>query len=131
MYATINNSLEIQELINIYRTILSYIENFYKVTQIIELMVTFRNIGPTSNSPVQLKTDIKFFNNLKLTDYQEYLVKFNNKWSLKDVTLEYLQADCISLHQVLISFGNLIFDNYKIDINSTLIIAIPVLKGSR
>jgi len=48
----------------------------------------------------------EYFSNITLTDYNDYCEKYNNNWSLKDVTLEYLKADCISLHQILLTFGS-------------------------
>ena len=54
--------------------------------------------------------DIKYFNKLKLKDFNEYKNKFDNNWSLRDETIKYCEIDCISLHQVIFKFTFMIFD---------------------
>ena len=54
--------------------------------------------------------DIKYFNKLKLKDFNEYKNKFDNNWSLRDETIKYCEIDCISLHQVIFKFTEMIFD---------------------
>ena len=53
-----------------------------------------------------------------ITEYNSY--KMNNfpyhDWNLKQVSIDYCQKDCISLHQVLIKFSQLIWDKYNINI---------------
>jgi DNA polymerase type B, organellar and viral len=64
----------------------------------------------------------KYFNKSEVTleDYNNYCKQFINKpWSLKDETLKYVDIDCIALHQILIKFGNIIFDRWGIDIKTT------------
>lgn len=61
--------------------------------------------------------EYKFFDNKKvsLSDYNNYLERFNNDWSLKNETLKYCTRDCITLHQILIKFCNLIWDTFGVD----------------
>lgn len=64
----------------------------------------------------------KYFNKseVSLEDYNKYSNLFQNKlWSLKNETLKYVDIDCIALHQILIKFGNMIFDMWGIDIKTT------------
>nr|YP_010852503.1 DNA polymerase [Aureoboletus raphanaceus]WGL38732.1 DNA polymerase [Aureoboletus raphanaceus] len=64
----------------------------------------------------------KYFNHseVSLDDYNNYCELFRGKsWSLKDETLKYADIDCIALHQILIKFGNMIFDRWGIDIKHT------------
>lgn len=49
-------------------------------------------------------------------DYNEYSSKYNNNWNLKDISTLYCIQDCVSLHQVLIKFSNLIWDKYQVNI---------------
>jgi hypothetical protein len=41
-------------------------------------------------------------------------------WSFKDESIKYNLIDCITLHQVLTKFVDLIFNNFKVDAHSTL-----------
>nr|YP_010134861.1 DNA polymerase [Xerocomus impolitus]QWM94549.1 DNA polymerase [Xerocomus impolitus]QWM97181.1 DNA polymerase [Xerocomus impolitus]UHB41864.1 DNA polymerase [Xerocomus impolitus] len=64
----------------------------------------------------------KYFNHseVSLDDYKNYCSLFENKsWSLKTETLKYVDIDCIALHQILIKFGNIIYDRWGIDIKHT------------
>jgi hypothetical protein len=51
-------------------------------------------------------------------EYNHY--KLNNfpffDWNLKQISIDYCNKDCISLHQVLIKFSQLIWDKYHINI---------------
>jgi hypothetical protein len=53
-----------------------------------------------------------------VTEYNSYVI--NNfpyhDWNLKKESIKYCQLDCISLHQVLIKFSQLIWDKYHINI---------------
>lgn len=64
----------------------------------------------------------KYFNKseVSLEDYNNYCSQFVNKsWSLKTETLKYVDIDCIALHQILIKYGNMIFNKWSIDIKHT------------
>ena len=64
----------------------------------------------------------KYFNSseVSLDDYNNYCKQFIGKsWSLKEETLKYVDIDCIALHQILIKFGNIIYDRWGIDIKHT------------
>ena len=63
---------------------------------------------------------IKFFKrDLDISEYLKYELSIgDNKWSLKDETIKYCIQDCISLHQVLSRFNELIFDKYNLNINN-------------
>jgi hypothetical protein len=49
-------------------------------------------------------------------EYQSYASNFNNNWEIKDISTKYCLIDCISLHQVLIKFSDLIWDKYHVNI---------------
>jgi hypothetical protein len=54
--------------------------------------------------------EFKYFDNkIKLSEYNDYISKFNNNWNLRDETIKYCNIDCISLYQVIFKFSNLIF----------------------
>jgi len=64
----------------------------------------------------------KYFNlsEVSLENYNNYCKQFKDKsWSLKDETLKYVDIDCIALHQILIKFGNMIYNMWGIDIKHT------------
>jgi hypothetical protein len=62
--------------------------------------------------------DFKYFDGITLNEYLDYCINFkNNNWSLRTEAIKYCNCDCISLHQILIKFNQLIFDNFKININ--------------
>jgi len=64
----------------------------------------------------------KYFNNseVSLDDYNNYCKQFTGKsWILREETLKYVDIDCIALHQILIKFGNIIYDRWGIDIKHT------------
>jgi hypothetical protein len=64
----------------------------------------------------------KYFNQseVSLEGYNNYCKQFADKsWSLKNETLKYVDIDCIALHQILIKFGNIIYDRWGIDIKHT------------
>nr|YP_010137131.1 hypothetical protein KYW48_mgp12 [Tylopilus plumbeoviolaceoides]QWM97170.1 hypothetical protein [Tylopilus plumbeoviolaceoides] len=66
--------------------------------------------------------DYKYFNHseVSLEDYNNYCKGFIGKsWSLKDETLKYVDIDCIALHQILIKFGDTIYNMWGIDIKHT------------
>ena len=50
-----------------------------------------------------------FGNKTNYEEYKEYYSKFN-RWNLKKETINYCEIDCISLHQVIFKFSELIFD---------------------
>jgi hypothetical protein len=52
--------------------------------------------------------DIKYFNNISLDNYNNYKSKFLN-WNLKKEAIKYCELDCISLHQVITKFAEMIF----------------------
>jgi len=64
--------------------------------------------------------DYKYFKkNLDINEYIQYLLKFVYvKWDLKNETIQYCNQDCISLYQVLITFNQLIFDQFQLNINN-------------
>jgi DNA polymerase type B, organellar and viral len=60
----------------------------------------------------------KYFDNITIFEYLDYCINFNNdNWSLRDEAIKYCKQDCISLHQILIKFSELIFDKFKVNIN--------------
>lgn len=67
-----------------------------------------------------------YFFNLDIDSYMEYCDKFTNGiWNLKKEAIKYCQLDCISLHQVLIKYSNLIFNNFQLNI--TKFVSLPSL----
>jgi len=62
--------------------------------------------------------EFKYFDKVSKKDYQDYLNSFSGKtWNLEAETIKYCVMDCISLHQVMIKFSEMIFNLFEIDIN--------------
>jgi DNA polymerase type B, organellar and viral len=89
-----------------------------------ELSNSFKIDSPKSYFPYLLNDlnykgefpNYEFFTNLSLTEYLNIKNKYSNKiWSFKDEAIKYCELDCISLHQVLTKFSNLIFNEFKVD----------------
>ena len=41
-------------------------------------------------------------------------------WNFKDEAIKYCKLDCLSLYQVLTKFKDLIYNEFKIDVNKAL-----------
>jgi hypothetical protein len=58
----------------------------------------------------------ELFTSLSLTEYLNLKNQYSNKiWSFKDEAIKYCELDCVSLHQVLTKFSELIFNEFKVD----------------
>nr|QWO71449.1 DNA polymerase [Lyophyllum shimeji] len=61
--------------------------------------------------------DFKYFNNINLLDYKDYVKSFNNgNWNAKIETIKYLEKDILSLYEVVNNFNNIIFNKFNINI---------------
>jgi DNA polymerase type B, organellar and viral len=54
--------------------------------------------------------DIKFFKNINLKNYKNYISSHNSLWNLKNESIRYCNLDCISLYQIIFKFNQMIFD---------------------
>lgn len=72
------------------------------------LFVNENNLDYIGNVP----EFIYFGNKTNYEEYKEYYSKFNI-WNLKEETIKYCEIDCISLHQVIFKFSELIFDLFQ------------------
>lgn len=54
--------------------------------------------------------DFKFFDKVNKDEYNIYKSNFKNNWSLRNEAVKYCELDCVSLHQVIFKFTELIFD---------------------
>jgi DNA polymerase type B, organellar and viral len=54
--------------------------------------------------------DIKYFKDIDLKSYKNYISNYNGLWNLKNETIRYCNLDCISLYQILFKFNNMIFE---------------------
>jgi hypothetical protein len=62
--------------------------------------------------------NFKYFINITIDQYNEYIKLYNNNWSLKKETINYCLQDCISLYQVIEKFNILIFNKYQLNIHN-------------
>lgn len=61
---------------------------------------------------------LEYFDNVSIDKYNEYVKKYNKKWNMKYVVLDYCIKDCISLYQVISKFKDLIDNKFKVDMQS-------------
>jgi hypothetical protein len=60
--------------------------------------------------------EYKYFTSISLNEYLTIKNQFNNKiWSFKKEAVKYCELDCVSLHQVISKFSELVFNNFKTD----------------
>jgi hypothetical protein len=76
-----------------------------------------RFINPDNLNYVGSVPAFKYFDGITQNEYILYCNNFIKNWSFRDEAIKYCIQDCISLHQILIKFNQLIFDNFKININ--------------
>lgn len=58
-----------------------------------------------------------YFEGITSEQYKIYTDNFNNKhWSLRDETIKYCNQDCITLHQVIVSFNEFIYRAFNLNI---------------
>jgi DNA polymerase type B, organellar and viral len=80
-----------------------------------------KGIFPILFSDVNFKGQVpqfEYFKNVTLELYNKYVKEWGNKeWSFKRESINYCKLDCISLHQVLTEFNQLIFNKFKINIS--------------
>ena len=62
--------------------------------------------------------DFSLFNDININEYNEYKANFTNNWSLKNESIKYCNIDCISLHQIIDKFSELIFTNFNVNIHN-------------
>ena len=64
--------------------------------------------------------DLAYFNNTNMNsrDYDLYILNYNNNWNLKKEAIKYCERDCIALYQVMLTFSNLIFKEFNINVSS-------------
>lgn len=62
--------------------------------------------------------ELKYFYDLSLKDYKEYVKSFNNKpWILKEEAIKYCEQDVVTLYQILELFNQKIFSNFRLNIH--------------
>jgi hypothetical protein len=68
----------------------------------------------------------EYWSGIDIAKYNEIKAKFKNKlWSFETEAKKYCLLDCVSLHQVLTKFNELIFEKFQVNIHSSL--TIPAL----
>jgi len=61
--------------------------------------------------------DLKYFDDITQTEYNNYAKEFKNKaWNLRSETLRYCELDCIVLYRVIKIFNEKIFTTFRADI---------------
>jgi len=64
---------------------------------------------------------IELWKNIPSNEYTDLIAEFIGKvWDFKKESIKYCYLDCISLHQVLTKFNELIFSNFKVNVINTL-----------
>ena len=63
----------------------------------------------------------EYFININIATYLKISQEFNNKtWNFKDEAIKYCKLDCLILFEILIKFNELVFNEFKININKVL-----------
>jgi DNA polymerase type B, organellar and viral len=62
--------------------------------------------------------DQKFFNKIKKSIWLEYFNSYSGSWNLRNEAIKYCNIDCISLHQVISKFNELIFKLFELNIHN-------------
>jgi hypothetical protein len=58
----------------------------------------------------------ELFTSLSSNKYLNLINEYSNKiWNFKDEAIKYCELDCVSLHEVISKFSNLIFKEFKVD----------------
>jgi len=59
--------------------------------------------------------NIKYFKDININDYNNYILERSNIWDLKTELLNYNMIDCIALYEILIKFNELIFERFSLN----------------
>jgi hypothetical protein len=99
-----------------------------------KLCIAFDISIPKSNFPFNLLNifytgvipAFKYWTGIDLNTYDNIVIENANKtWNFKEEAIKYCKLDCKCLHEILIKFNELIFSNFKININKSL--SLPAL----
>lgn len=94
-----------------------------------ELCNAFNILEPKGIFPVKLNNinyssefpSFKYFKDLTLQEYLLLFNKYKNKiWNFKNEATKYCRLDCKSLHEVLVKFNELIFNEFQINAHKSL-----------
>jgi hypothetical protein len=71
----------------------------------------------------------EYWTDISLSEYDILAGEFlKNKWSFKDEAIKYCKLDCLVLHQIFVKFNELIFNNFNLNIHTSL--TLPALAMS-
>jgi len=64
---------------------------------------------------------IEYWTDIPLTEYELLVKEYSNiEWNFKEEAIKYCKLDCQSLHEILVKFNELIFNNFKVNIGGSL-----------
>jgi hypothetical protein len=65
---------------------------------------------------------------ISLSEYELIRGEYKSRmWSFKQEAIKYCKLDCKTLHEILVKFNELIFENFKINVHSRKILTLPAL----
>jgi hypothetical protein len=71
----------------------------------------------------------EYWTGISISEYITFAKNYVGKtWSFKDEAIKYCKLDCQSLHEILTKFNELIFNKFKIDINTSLTLPALAMK---
>lgn len=59
--------------------------------------------------------EMKYFKNITINEYNNYVLERFNKWNFRIELLNYNMIDCIALYEILITFNQLIFEKFSLN----------------
>jgi len=63
----------------------------------------------------------EYWTGISLSEYENILKEYTNiEWSFKDEAIKYCKLDCQCLHEILVKYNKLIFDNFNMNIHGSL-----------
>jgi hypothetical protein len=72
---------------------------------------------------------LELWTGISLTEYENLLEKYTGiTWNFKDEAIKYCKLDCLCLHEILVKFNVLIFNNFKVNIHKTLTLPALAMK---
>lgn len=93
-----------------------------------KLCKAFKVVSPKGYFPFKLMDifyngvlpKLELWTGIDTSIYNELLAKYTNGWNFKDEAIKYCKLDCKCLYDILITFNELIFNEFQINVHKSL-----------